>query len=235
MAEDTNGVIWHGRNLDWNLDPILRQFIIDINFVNGSSHLFTGTGIVGYMGLINAIRPGSNGWSFSLDARCQGGKLLGNIVEGLFHGGMTPGHHARMVMETAMSFQAAVDGYASGALIDEIYYIVGGTRRGEGCIVSRDRDPAITDSWYLNDTEADGDGWFRLETNYDHWNAPPSSDDRRNPGVAAMRKLGRAGLDENSLFTSVMRQWPVFNPHTDFTGIFSAATGLYKTMYWSGE
>ena len=183
------------------------------------------------MGLINAIRPG--GWTFSIDARCQGGKLLGNLVEGLLHGGMTPGHHGRMVMETATDFDSAVAAYADGPLIDEIYYIVGGVSRGQGCVVSRARDPRQSDRWCMNQT--DPDGWFRLETNYDHWQAVPASDDRRGPGVAAMRKLGRAGVSESALFTQVMRQWPVFNPHTDFTGIFSAAKGIYKTMYWSGE
>jgi len=27
------------------------------------------------------------------------------------------------------------------------------------------------------------DGWFRLITNYDHWETDPSYDDRRTPGI----------------------------------------------------
>ena len=34
--------------------------------------------------------------------------------------------------------------------------------------------------WSLDPAAADG--WFRLETNYDHWNPVPTADDRRTPG-----------------------------------------------------
>lgn len=42
--------------------------------------------------------------------------------------------------------------------------------------------------------------WYVLETNYDPWNAPPASDDRRDAGIAAMNKVGREKMDPRALY-----------------------------------
>ena len=66
-------------------------------------------------------------------------------------------------------------------------------------------------------------GWFILQTNYDHWETPPASDDRRTPGEKHMAALGQAGVGVKGL-TGVMTEWPTFNHHTDYTAIVSANT-----------
>ena len=78
-------------------------------------------------------------------------------------------------------------------------------------------------------------GWWRLETNYDHWNPVPKADDRRTPGNANVRAMGRNGIGEDGsgLFDSVITKWPTFNHHTDYSGIYSAAKGIYKSYSWS--
>ena len=70
--------------------------------------------------------------------------------------------------------------------MDEAYYIVGGAGKGEGAVVTRDRIGAA-DVWRLPPQ-----GWFILQTNYDHWETPPASDDRRTPGEKHMAALGQA-------------------------------------------
>jgi len=110
------------------------------------------------------------------------------------------------------------------------YYTVGGVKSGQGVILTRDRN-GLHDAWYLNDTESDG--WFRLETNYDRDQPVPPMDDRRTPGRAHMRDLGRAGANATSILDSVLKVWPTYNHHTDLTCVMSAATAVYNCMWWS--
>ena len=54
---------------------------------------------------------------------------------------------------------------------------------GEGAVVTRNQTQAVN-VWNLVSSNLK---WFLLETNYDHWEPPPSSDDRRDPGIRAMQ------------------------------------------------
>eukprot|EP01047_Picozoa_sp_COSAG01_P052515 COSAG01_NODE_5529_length_4204_cov_4.968088_4_plen_101_part_00 len=97
--------------------------------------------------------------------------------------------------------------FSTGDLIDEIYYIVGGAGPGEGAIITRDR-LNTADVWRLGSAAYDAapNSWFRLQTNYDHWEQPPSSDDRRTPGDAHMVSLGRRGVGVKGLL-GVLTAW----------------------------
>jgi hypothetical protein len=77
------------------------------------------------------------------------------------------------------------------------------------------------------------DGWFRLQTNYDHWQPVPAADDRRTPGVASMRAIGQAGLGTASLWGAITR-FPVFNHHTDYSGVYVPARAMYNSSVWMG-
>lgn len=89
--------------------------------------------------------------------------------------------YARDVMEQADSYSSAVSLFSSDTLINPIYYIVAGSAANEGAVVTRYREADKTDVWPLNTSAVNG--WFRLVTNYDHWESDPSYDDRRTPGI----------------------------------------------------
>jgi len=230
VTEEAGGGILHGRNLDWNLDEDLREMIIDVDFTRGGETLYTGSTIVSFVGILNAMKPGSNGFSFSMDARCQGGKIFTNLIEALAFGAMTPCQHSRTVMESATDFASAVSLFESGNLIDDGYFIVGGAKLGEGAVVSRARNRAV-DTWMIDETDAQS-GWYRLETNYDHWQDVPSADDRRTPGYQHMEAVGKDNINTANLFNDVMTVWPTYNPHTDLTCIMSAKYGDYNCSIW---
>jgi hypothetical protein len=229
VAEDaTTGHIYHGRNLDWNIPPAVREMVVDAHFQRGGKTVFIGTTVVGFVGVFNGLRLGQ--FSVSINARGKGGKVIANILQMLRHKSRTPCQHLRMVLqnESVTGFQGAVAALSEGQQVDENYFIVGGVNRGEGAVISRDRDKAH-DVWYLNSTT-----WYRLQTNYDHWLPVPTADDRRTPGVANMNKMGPRGIGVNGdgMLKHVLEKWPTYNHHTDYTGVFSAATGLYRSMIW---
>jgi acid ceramidase len=95
--------------------------------------------------------------------------------------------YARDVIEQADSYTSAVELFSSNSLINPIYYIVAGSATGEGAVVTRYREPEKTDVWSINASAVDG--WFRLVTNYDHWEEDPTYDDRRTPGTVAQRTI----------------------------------------------
>jgi len=227
VAQDLQGHIWHGRNLDWNLPNAMLDFAIDVEFKRGNRTVFYGTTIVGFVGVLNGMVPGE--FSVSVDARSKGGTLAGNILQALLHKAMTPSQYLRYTLEHASSFTTGVQSLSTGHLIDPIYYIVGGTVHNEGAVISRDRNKAA-DTWYINATE-DASSWFRLQTNYDHWNPVPTADDRRTPGMAHMNQLGRERLSVPGIL-SVMEAWPTFNHHTDYTGVFAAFNHTYTSYVW---
>jgi N-acylethanolamine-hydrolysing acid amidase len=230
VSEESGGGILHGRNLDWNLEENLREMIITVDFERGGELLYTGSTIVSFVGLLNAMKPGGDGFSFSMDARCQGGKILANLIEALAEGAMTPCQHSRTVMEAATDFADAVALFESGDLIDDGYFIVGGASDGEGAVVSRARNRNV-DTWMIDPTDEEH-GWYRLETNYDHWQPVPSADDRRTPGYENMEAVGKDNIDTDNLLSDVMTVWPTYNPHTDLTCIMSAKYAAYDCSIW---
>eukprot|EP00471_Norrisiella_sphaerica_P008577 CAMPEP_0184503630 /NCGR_PEP_ID=MMETSP0113_2-20130426/52007_1 /TAXON_ID=91329 /ORGANISM="Norrisiella sphaerica, Strain BC52" /LENGTH=440 /DNA_ID=CAMNT_0026893165 /DNA_START=1434 /DNA_END=2752 /DNA_ORIENTATION=+ len=211
VARDEDGHIYHGRNLDWNLPDSVLKMAINVNFTKGGKTVFRASTLVGFVGVMNGMRP--SGFSVSIDARGKGGKVIGNIKEALFHHGITPSQHLRRSLETQSSFQDGVEFLSSGPLIDEAYYIVAGVSGNEGAVISRNRTGAI-DVWALNDTT-----WYRVQTNYDHWNPVPKADDRRTPEIQSMEMMGQSGVGIPGML-SVITKWPAYNHHTDYTGVF---------------
>lgn len=223
-ARDSNGNIFHGRNLDWNLDSSLLKLAVDVEFQRSNKTLFTGATLVGFVGVFNGM---SEAFSGSIDARDKGGMLWQNILDSLLHKASTPSQHLRVVLETARSFEEGQAALAAGDLINPVYYIVAGQTGDQGAIISRAREPKNNGPIKtLNATE-----WFVAETNYDWWNPVPSADDRRTPVLANMHSLTSQNVNATSLF-DVMTRWPTFNHHTDYTGIFSASTGVYESTIW---
>jgi len=229
VAEDPSGKIYHGRNLDWNVPYILRKMTADVDFQKGNETIFTGTTVLGYVGVFNGMKKGV--FSASIDARDKGGKIFGNLLQALLHKSLTPSQHLRMTLqsEDSSTFDTAVKMLSTGHLIDQNYFIVGGVQKGEGAVIARGRNKAV-DVWRMNETS-----WYRLETNYDHWNPVPKADDRRHPGMKNMDTMGQTGIGAsgNGLYINVMTKWPTFNHHTDYTGIFSAVEGIYTSNIWS--
>merc|ERR1719382_2218716 len=102
---------------------------------------------------------------------------------------MDPTMKVRHTFENADTFDEALEALQTGKLIDDMYFIVGGVKTDEGAIISRARNKAA-DVWKLDSSASVG--WFRLQTNYDHWKEPPTADNRRDPGNANMESLSYA-------------------------------------------
>ncbi|MEQ2193255.1 hypothetical protein XENOCAPTIV_028130 [Xenoophorus captivus] len=102
----------------------------------------------------------------------------------------------RETLEEAENFQEAVMRLSKTPLITGVYYIVGGVRAGEGIVITRDRNgPA--DIWPLDPLNG---GWYRVETNYDHWLPPPAKDHRRETANKGLNAIGQDHINMNKLY-----------------------------------
>ena len=54
VAEDANRRVFHGRNLDWNLPPQMRQFILDVEFQKAGETQLVGTVPLGFYPIVTS-------------------------------------------------------------------------------------------------------------------------------------------------------------------------------------
>ena len=112
----------------------------------------------------------------------------------------------RRLMENSTNFDDAVKLLSSNDLIAPAYFILAGMQPNEGVVITRDQFELVN-LWQLDLANST---WYLLETNYDHWVPPPSSDDRRTPGMKAMNETTRANINLTTLL-DVLQITPVCN------------------------
>jgi len=228
-------MVWHGRNMDWNFPASLLKYVLQVDYKKNGTTLFTAVQLAGMAGTLHGIKKG--GFAVQLNAREDGGKILPNLLEMILRGGKPPTHAMRRAFEGSTTFDEAEQWLTTERLANPGYFVMSGSRHGEGAIVTRDRESA-PDVWHLYEASTkDTKGinvqpeWFRMQTNYDHWEAAPTWDDRRTPGVAHAKAFLKDGVDEKSVL-KVMTTWPTKNFHTDITSVMCVQTGFIKTWKW---
>ena len=164
VAQTLNGSIYHGRNLDYDFPNLLRDMTVIVDFQQDGQTVYTGTTFAGMVGLLTGQKP--HAYTISVDERDTGSWWM-NAFEALLAG--THGITILLVRDTIsnkeMNFESAVNSLATKRLIAPSYIIVGGTKSGEGAVITRDRASA-KDLWRL---DPDNGRWYLVETNYDHW------------------------------------------------------------------
>jgi len=213
----TNATI-HGRNLDYNI-PGLQNLTANVEFRSNGTLLARGTTYVGYLGLLTGASP--MGFSVQLNERdTKNGSEWSNLLEALFKGGRISGYFLRNMLISGVSYTEALELAQTTHLITPSYLILAGPHAHEAAIVTRERDSAV-DTLSITDAQ-NPYKWFLVQTNYDHWEPAPPSDDRRDATAANMRALGPGRMDPRSLF-SVMSIWPTQNSDTTYTTIMASS------------
>nr|XP_020660909.1 N-acylethanolamine-hydrolyzing acid amidase isoform X2 [Pogona vitticeps] len=215
LAQDKNGHIYHGRNMDYAFGDILRQITIEVNFVKNGQVKYRGTTFFGYVGLWTGQSPYK--FTISGDERDQG-NWWENAVAAFLRHSSPVSWLTRTVLSEAEDFEAAVHMLSKTPIIADVYYIVGGVTPKEGVVITRKRSGPV-DIWPLDPLSG---GWYRVETNYDHWTTPPPFDDRRTPAVKALNATGQENINLKSLY-KVLSVQPVLNKDTIYTTVMSAA------------
>jgi len=225
IAQNSNGTVFHGRNQDY--PPPFSPLQFDAVVTKGGKVVWEGTTFAGTVGVGGTcIVP--NGFSVSVNARGAMTPDFPTAVASAKRGDWIFPFLTRAVCERAGAFEDSVQWVSNQPMISPGYFIMAGVAPGEGAVVTHN----ATDSaylWRLKDGYPKGaDAWFLLQTNYDNWEAPPSGDDRRDPGIKSMEAVGPSAINFDTLWT-VLSTRPVYNLATIHTDFAWPATGEYRT------
>jgi acid ceramidase len=238
VAEDEKNQLYHARNLDfglflgwnekthdWAVTELLRKTILNVEWKKGGKTLFKSVNFAGFVGVYNGIRPQrftvTANERFDIDGGYVG--ILKWLMGDTSMSWMTL--LVREVMETAESYDQAIEKLTNTKLMAPVYYIVGGNSSGQGAIIVRSRDKTL-EVTHLNSSQSNG--WYILETNYDPSKKPLFIDDRRTPGNACMQKLTRKNVGFEGLF-NVLSSTTNLNKLTTYTTLMQVDKGTLET------
>ncbi|XP_069781599.1 N-acylethanolamine-hydrolyzing acid amidase-like [Narcine bancroftii] len=227
VAQDTRGIIYHGRNMDFAFSDILRIITVDIQYVKKDQIAYTGTTFLGFVGLWTGQKP--NKFSISGNERAKV-NWWKTAIAAILKKSPSPSWLIRDTLSEATNYHEALKKLACTPINANVYFILGGVKQNEGTIITRDLNKPV-DIWPLKPAEGQ---WYRVQTNYDHWKSPPSWDDRRTPANRALNYTMQKNINLNTMF-KVLSIRPVLNERTVYTTIMCAARSDYKTIIRSGK
>lgn len=232
VAQNTNGSIFHARNLDYGL-PGLQNFTATLTFLQDGHPVYRGTTYVGYFGLLTGQRLQPDGratWSVSLNEREEKNPWL-RTVAALLTGAQNVGFILRRALQTHADFPAAMVGLRTEHFSAPAYVTLAGVVAGDGAVITRDRlgvAEAPQGRGVLELNASDGE-WYRMQFNSDNWEPFPSWDHRLEVGQAAMEALGQEHVDNDGL-RNVLEQSPVLNSETTYTSLIFNDIGYFQTI-----
>ncbi|RDD41403.1 Acid ceramidase [Trichoplax sp. H2] len=233
VAQDKNGKIYHARNLDfglflgwdfkrdtWLLTEYLRPLVVNVDYQRNGKTVYKSVSFVGYVGVLTGIKPGVASVTINERFISDGGYI--GLIEWVL--GLNDAKFMSLLLrdtlDKASSYQDAVNVLVEPQLIAPAYFIVAGTKSGEGCVITRSREK--TDNiMSLNITS---NVWYVVETNYDNWNKPPVTDDRRTPAKACLNKVTQQHISLPNIY-NVLSTKPVRNKLTTYTALMEPSTG----------
>ncbi|XP_036372807.1 N-acylsphingosine amidohydrolase (acid ceramidase) 1b [Megalops cyprinoides] len=237
VAEDENGNLYHGRNLDfglfmgwdmknksWTITEKLKPLVVNVDFRRNNHTVFKSTNFAGYVGMLTGIRPHTFTLTMNERFSLDGGYI--GILEWILgkRDGMWMSFLTRSVLENATSYEDAKNQLAQTELLAPAYFILGGNQTGQGCVITRSRLLSL-DVWEL---DLKLGRWYVLETNYDHWKEPLFLDDRRTPAMKCMNETMQANISVKTMY-DVLSTKPVLNKLTTYTTLMEVSKGRLES------
>lgn len=234
VAQNSNGTVMMARNQDY--PPPFSPLQYDGTYVKGGKVVYEGTSFAGIVGVGGTCMvPGK--YSAEINARGSHKPSFEDAIAAAKRGSPNFPMLLRKGCEQGLSFEDALTYYSETPLILGGYVTVAGAAAGEGAVVTRGADPKDTDLLRLSSGYPSDKPWFLVQTNYDHWEDAPKSDNRRDSAICLMTNLGADNVDLEALWTVVSDEGKgqcnssrgVYNGATIHTELVIPATGEYHT------
>ncbi|EFO91037.1 CRE-ASAH-1 protein [Caenorhabditis remanei] len=242
IAQDKDGHLTHARNLDfglfmgwdpeihdWPISQKLRKMIINVNWIKDGKLLYKSNNFAGYVGIYNGLKP--NAFSLTADDRFQleGGYYgIFKWLFGLEADGKWMSWLARETLETKATYLEAKEHLMNTPMLSPVYFILGGAKKDEGCIIAR----SLNGTAILSEMSDSPHGWYLLETNYDQGTEALYLDDRDTPGIRCMDKLTQKNAGFEGIF-NVLSSRTNLNKLTTYTVLMSVETARFETILQS--
>uniref|UniRef100_A0A915CDB5 N-acylethanolamine-hydrolyzing acid amidase n=1 Tax=Parascaris univalens TaxID=6257 RepID=A0A915CDB5_PARUN len=202
VAENEDGIILHGRNLDYEMTPLLRNGTLIAEFTRDDKVIYTAVTFFLYVGVLTGQRP--NAFAITLNSRNSGGYIDNILMEIITRFRHPISFSIRKMLEENDNYYEVVDELAKIHFVAPSYLIVSGIESGQGCVITRDRWTAA-DIYNLNVQKG---RWFLVETNFDHWKI--DRDKRRYVAERLLNFIGRSALTP-SVLSAILSEPPISN------------------------
>lgn len=237
ITEDKKGHLLHGRNMDfgiflgwnvnnntWTVTEDLKPLTVNLEFQRNNKTVFKASSFAGYVGMLTGFKPGL--FSLTLNERFSiNGGYLG-VLEWILgkKDAMWIGFITRSVLENSTSYEEAKNILTKTKILAPAYFILGGNKSGEGCVITRERKGTLD----VYELAAKQGRWYVVETNYDRWKNPLFLDDRRTPTKMCLNRTTQENISFATLY-DVLSTKPVLNKLTVFTTLMDVTRGRYET------
>jgi len=214
----------------WAFTQKLRPCTFNAKMMKGGQVLYQGTWYAGYIGVLTGVRQ--NAMTITVDSRFDN-----NYDKYLLDWFMDPTDNdqwlsltTRQAMETYNNYPDALQYIANAPLIGPAYIIIGGSMNNQGAVVTKGPNSTLIDIWTIPEAYPTNATvkWYILETNYDHWNAPPWYDDRRYPAEKCMNEVGQNNISLVTMF-NVLNGKPNLNRLTTYTALMDCKEGYLES------
>ncbi|KAF6375959.1 N-acylsphingosine amidohydrolase 1 [Rhinolophus ferrumequinum] len=231
------GHLLHGRNMDfgiflgWNINnntwvvtEELKPLTVNLDFQRNNKTVFKASSFAGYVGTLTGFKPGL--FSLTLNERFSTSGGYMGVIEWILgkRDAMWIGFISRSVLENCTSYEEAKNILTKSKLLAPAYFILGGNKSGEGCVITRDRRKSL-DVYELDSKQ---DRWYVVETNYDRWKNPFFLDDRRNAAKMCLNHTTQEKISLSTIY-DVLSTKPVLNKLTVFTTLMDVTKGQFET------
>merc|ERR1711907_231518 len=180
-------------------------------FIKGGKLVYTATSYAGYIGIHTGAKPGA--LSLSINSRFD--KTFDTHLLNWLTGKSTASFISfamRQALEGESSYAGLIQRLKSTAMVGPSYVISAGPDDG-AIFTYKAGSTGPIDILTLSSAISNG-SYFILQTNYDHWNAPPFFDNRRDPPEDCLRRmLSPSTIDRSRMFW-LMSSEPTLNQLT---------------------
>lgn len=237
ITEDKNGHLLHARNMDfgvflgwniknntWVVTEELKPLTVNVDFQRNNKTVFKSTTFAGYVGMLTGIKPGLFSLTINERFSTDGGYL--GVIEWMLgkKDARWLGFITRSVMENGTSYEEVKNILTKSKILAPAYFILGGNKSGEGCVITRSRKQAL--DVYELDTKLDR--WYVVQTNYDRWKNPFFLDNRRKPAKICLNRISQENISFANLY-DVLSTKPVLNKLTVFTTLIDVTKDRFET------
>ncbi|KAM6440334.1 acid ceramidase isoform 1-T1 [Liasis olivaceus] len=237
VTEDTTGKLYHARNLDfglflgWNVQNSswvttekLKPLMVSLDFQKNNKTVFKSANFAGYVGMISGVKQGIFTLTMNERFSIDGGYI--GVFEWLLgqRDGWWMSFLTRTVLENSTSYEDAKDKLANTKLLAPAYFILGGNKSNEGCIITRSRTATLN----IKNLDTKNGIWYVVETNYDPWKPPLVIDDRRHPAMNCLNHTKQEKISLGTLY-NILSTKPVLNKLTVSTTLLEVSEGHIET------
>ncbi|XP_054990390.1 acid ceramidase isoform X2 [Sorex araneus] len=237
ITEDKKGHLLHARNMDfgvflgwntnnnsWVVTEELKPLTVNLDFQRNNKTVFKASSFAGYVGMLTGIKPGL--FSLTLNERFSPSGGYMGILEWMLgkKDAMWIGFITRSVLENSTSYEEAKNILTKTKILAPAYFILGGNKSGEGCVITRGRKQSL-DVYELDPKLG---RWYVVQTNYDRWKNPFFLDDRRTPAKNCLNRTTQENISLATLY-DVLSTKPVLNKLTVFTTLMDVTKGHFET------